>query len=257
MTTMTHEDIESAEEAATTSTTPHPKIASRDEWLAARKELLTQEKEVTKHHDRVNAERRRLPMVKIEKDYVFDGPVGKESLGDLFDGRRQLIVYHFMFDPEWDEGCPGCTGFVNALGDLSMLGERNTSMVLISRAPLAKLEAYKARKGWSLPWLSSYGSDFNYDFHVTLDEDVAPVEYNYRDKAEHEARGGLHTYKGELHGLSVFFRLGEDVFHTYSAYARGVEGLTDSYRLLDVTPYGRQEDWEDSPSGWPQKPTYG
>lgn len=241
----------------TNSNIEHPRVVSRAEWLAARKELLTKEKEVTKHRDRVNAERRRLPMVKIEKDYVFDGPHGKKTLADLFDGRSQLIVYHFMFDPEWDEGCSGCTGYVNALGDLTMLHERNTSMVLISRAPLAKLEAYKARKGWSLPWLSSYGSDFNYDFHVTLDEVVAPVQYNFRDKAELETKDEPYFLKGEQHGLSVFFRVGEDVFHTYSSYARGNEGLTDAYSLLDVTPYGRQEDWEDSPSGWPQKPTYG
>ena len=166
----------------TQNETPQPQVVSRDEWLTARKALLAHEKELTKQRDRVNAERRRLPMVKIEKDYVFDGPEGKQSLADLFDGRRQLIVYHFMFDPEWDEGCQGCTGYVNALGDLSMLNERDTSFALISRAPLAKLEAYKARKGWKWPWYSSFGSDFNYDFHVTLDERVAPVEYNYRSR---------------------------------------------------------------------------
>src|SRR5450432_864524 len=120
----------------TINTTPHPRIVSQDEWLAERKKLLAEEKELTKHHDRVNAERRRLPMVKIEKDYVFDGPNGKPSLLDLFEGRRQLIVYHFMFDPAWDKGCPGCTGFVAALGDLSMLNKRDTTFVLISRAPL-------------------------------------------------------------------------------------------------------------------------
>ena len=128
------------------STIPHPRIASRDQWLADRKALLTHEKELTKHRDRVNAERRRLPMVKLDKTYAFDGPNGKRSLGELFDGRRQLIVYHFMFDPEWEKGCPGCTGFVNALGDLSMLNKRDTTFVLISRAPLAKLEAYKASR---------------------------------------------------------------------------------------------------------------
>jgi predicted dithiol-disulfide oxidoreductase (DUF899 family) len=239
----------------TTSTIAHPKIASREEWLAARKDLLAKEKEVTRHHDRVSAERRRLPMVKIEKDYVFDGPEGKRSLLDLFDGRRQLIVYHFMFDPKWDEGCPGCTGYVDSLGDLTLMRERDTSMVLISRAPLPKLERYKEQKGWTLPWLSSYESDFNYDFHATIDEDVAPVEYNFRDAAELAAMGS--KPKGEAHGLSVFFRIDDEIFHTYSSYARGVESLTDSYSLLDVTPYGRQEDWEDSPDGWPQKPTYG
>jgi predicted dithiol-disulfide oxidoreductase (DUF899 family) len=165
-----------------------------------------------------------------------------------------------MFAPEWEEGCPSCTGYVDALGDLTLLHERDTSFVLISRAPLAKIERYKARRGWRLPWVSSYGSDFNYDFHVTLDESVAPIEYNYRSKAEHEQAGtpvpaGAQPFEG--HGLSVFFRLGDAVFHTYSAYARGTEGLTDAYSLLDTTPYGRQQDWEDSPPGWPQRPTYG
>ena len=232
--------------------TAMPKVVSREEWLTSRKELLAHEKELTKHHDRVSAERRRLPMVKIEKDYAFDGPEGKRSLRDLFDNRRQLIVYHFMFDPEWDKGCPGCTGFVDALGDLSMLNDRDTSFALVSRAPLAKLEAYKTDKGWNVPWYSSFGSEFNYDFHVTLDEKVAPIEYNFRNKSE-MAR----PIEGEEHGLSVFFQSEDAVFHAYSTYARGTECLTDTYSLLDVTPYGRQEDWEDSPPGWPQKPTYG
>jgi len=232
----------------TTQTIAHPTIATHDEWLEARKALLTQEKELTKQQDRLSAARRRLPMVKVEKEYTFDGPEGKVSLLDLFEGRRQLIVYHFMFDPTWDKGCDGCTGYVNALGDLSALQERDTSFVLISRAPLAKLEAYKALKGWDRPWYSSLGSDFNYDFHVTLDEDVAPAEYNYRSQP-----GG----KGEHPGTSIFFRLGDDVFHTYSTYARGGEYLTHTSALFDVTPYGRQEDWEDSPAGWPQRPTYG
>ncbi len=198
-------------------------------------------------------------MVKIEKAYAFDGPNGKQSLKALFDGRRQLIVYHFMFDPAWDKGCPGCTGYVNALGDLSLLNDRDTTFVLISRAPLATLEAYRAQKGWSVPWFSSFGSDFNYDFHVTLDERVAPIEHNFLDKAELEKRQQDEPYfmKGEQHGLSVFFRLDEDVFHTYSTYARGTESLTDAYTLLDTTLYGRQQDFEDSPPGWPQKPTYG
>jgi predicted dithiol-disulfide oxidoreductase (DUF899 family) len=239
-------------------TTPHPPIVSRAQWLRERKALLADEKALTKHYDRVNAERRRLPMVKIEKNYVFDGPNGKESIKDLFEGRRQLIVYHFMFDPTWDTfRCPGCTGYVDALGDLSLLKNRDTTFVVVSRAPLVMLEAYKAQKKWSIAWFSSFGSDFNYDFHVTLDEKVAPVEYDYRNKVEMEARKSPNAMKGEEHGLSVFFRLGEDVFHTYSAYARGTEALTDAYRLLDTTPYGRQQSFEDSPPGWPQKPTYG
>ncbi len=241
----------------TESTIAHPQVVSRKEWLASRTAHLEHEKEITKQLDRLRAERRRLPMVKIDKQYVFDGPKGKPSLRDLFDGQRQLIVYHFMFDPKWEKGCPGCTSYVDALGDRSMLNTRNTTFVVISRAPLAKLEAYKALKGWSIPWYSSFGSDFNYDFHVTLDDNVVPVEYNYRTKAEMEARKVPNPTAGEEHGLSVFFRVGDDVFHTYSTYARGTESLTDAYSLLDTTPYGRQEDFEDSPPGWPQKRTYG
>jgi len=239
------------------NTIVHPSIVGRDEWLIARKTLLEHEKELTKHRDRINAERRRLPMVKLEKEYTFEGSNGSAKLIDLFDGRTQLIIYHFMFAPEWEKGCMGCTDYVNALGDLSMLNERDTTFALVSRAPLPKLEAYKNLKGWTVPWYSSFGSDFNYDFHVTLDETIAPIEYNYRDKAELERLNGPNVMQGESHGLSVFFCLGNDVFHTYSTYARGVESLTDTYSLLDMTPYGRQEDFEDSPSGYPQKPTYG
>lgn len=235
----------------------HPNVVGKDEWLTARKTLLEHEKELTKQRDRINAERRRLPMVKLEKEYTFEGANGSVKLVDLFEERTQLIIYHFMFAPEWEKGCMGCTGFVNSLGDLSMLNDRDTTFVLVSRAPLPKLEAYKQLKGWSLPWYSSFGSDFNYDFHVTLDETIAPTEYNYRDKAELERLNGPNVIQGESHGLSVFFRLGDDVFHTYSTYARSVESLTDAYSLLDMTPYGRQEDFEDSPPGYPQKPTYG
>ena len=156
----------------------------------------------------------------------------------------------------FNQGCSGCTGLVNAIGDLSLLAERDTHFVLVSRAPLAKLEAFKAQQGWQHPWYSSFGSDFNYDFHVTLDEAVTPVEYNYKT-AEQIVADGSYLHKGEAHGLSVFFRTGDELYHTYSTYARGCENLTDSYRLLDVTPFGRQEDWEDSPAGWPQQPTYG
>jgi predicted dithiol-disulfide oxidoreductase (DUF899 family) len=237
----------------------HPPIVSRSEWLVARKELLDAEKKLTKHLDKVNAQRRRLPMVKIDKAYSFEGPNGKVGLLDLFDGRRQLIVYHFMFDPTWDKGCPGCTGMVDEIGNLKKLAERDTSFALISRAPLAKLEKYKVVRGWSLPWYSSYGTDFNYDFHVTLDRTVVQLQYNYREAAELEQRKEDEPYfvQGESHGLSVFFHIDDNVFHTYSTYARGCESLTDSYQLLDRTPYGRQEDFEDSPAGWPQRPTYG
>lgn len=180
--------------------TPLPKVVSRDEWRTERLKHLEHEKEVTRHRDRVSAERRRLPMVALDKEYIFDGPEGKRSLLDLFGNCRQLIIYHFMFDPEWDTGCGGCTGYVDALGDLSMLGERDTTFALVSRAPLAKLEAYKAGKGWSVPWYSSFGSNFNYDFHVTLDARVAPVEYNYRASAQMAK-----PIEGEEHGMSVFF----------------------------------------------------
>jgi predicted dithiol-disulfide oxidoreductase (DUF899 family) len=232
----------------TTTEIAHPPIASREEWLAKRIELLDQEKAHTKEYDRINAERRRLPMVRVDKQYVFHGPDGDKSLLDLFEGRQQLILYHFMFAPEWEKGCPGCTSFVDALGDLSMLPERNTTFVLVSRAPLEKLEAYKKEKGWPWTWYSSFGTDFNCDFHVTLDPKAGLTEYNYKDNPKLD---------GEMPGTSVFFRLGDEIYHTYSSFARGGESLTDSYRLLDITPYGRQEDFENSPPGWPQRPTYG
>lgn len=241
---------------STIETIPHPPIVSREEWLVKRKELLAKEKELTRQYDRVNAERRRLPMVKVEEQYEFDGPEGKRSLQELFDGQRQLIVYHFMFDPSWDEGCSGCTAYVDALGDLSMLKERDTHFVLISRAPLQKLQAYKARKGWEHPWYSSFGSDFNYDFHATMDSSRAPVEYNYLSKQEIDEKGLTYITDGEQHGISVFFRIDDDVFHTYQSFARGVESVSTAYSLLDITPYGRQEDFEDSPPGWPQHATY-
>ena len=239
-----------------TTADAHPPIVSREAWTTERKRLLAAEKELTKHYDQVNADRRRLPMVAIEKKYEFDGPAGKVSLLDLFAGRRQLIVYHFMFDPKWDAGCPGCTGLVNAIGDLSMLEKRDTTYVLISRAPLEKLEAYKQKQGWQRTWVSSFHSDFNYDFHATQDRKVVPLEYNYRKPEEHQPPKEK-PFEGEAHGTSVFFRLDDQVYHTYSTFARGCEGLTDAYSLLDITPYGRQEDFEDSPPGWPQKPTYG
>ncbi|HME70339.1 MAG TPA: DUF899 family protein [Myxococcota bacterium] len=169
----------------------------------------------------------------FEKPYVFDGTEGKRSLGEIFGGRHQLIVYHFMFDPEWEKGCTGCTGYVDALGNLSMLNDRDTTFVLVSRAPLAKLEAYKALKGWKVAWYSSFGSDFNYDFHVTLDENFAPVKYNYRSKAEMQARR-VRNPLGEEHGLSVFFRVGDVVFHTYSTYARCPSRKSRPREVIDV-----------------------
>jgi predicted dithiol-disulfide oxidoreductase (DUF899 family) len=239
-------------------TIPHPPIVSHEAWVAARRAHLVHEKEMTKKLDALRAERRRLPMEKVEQRYTFEGPTGKLSLMDLFEGRRQLIIYHFMFDPAWDKGCPGCTGLVNAIGDLSMLAKRDTTFAMVSRAPLAKLENYKDEKGWNIKWYSSFDSDFNYDFHATQDKSKAPLEYNYQDEAALRRRHDESFFqKGEQHGTSVFFRMDNDIYHTYSAYARGCESLTDAYDLLDITPYGRQESFEDSPAGWPQKPTYG
>ena len=224
---------------------------SRDEWLRARKELLEREKELTRRRDALNAERRRLPMVEIEKEYLFEGPEGRATLLDLFEGRLQLIVGHFMFDPRWDEGCSSCTAGADEVSDglLEHLHARDTSFAYASRAPLEKLQRYKQTRGWTFPWYSSHGSDFNYDFHVTLDEAVAPVEYNYRGRAEHERAGSSFYVEGEqpieMPGTSYFLRDGERVFHTYSNYARGAEMTGGSYYFLDLTALGRQEDWEE------------
>ncbi len=227
-----------------------PQVVSRDEWLVARKELLAKEKELTRNRDELSTNRRRLPMVVVDKHYVFDGPHGKAGLLDLFDGRRQLIVRHFMFDPSWEDGCPSCSAGADEISDglLEHLHARDTSLAVVSRAPLEKIERYRALKGWTFPWYSSYGSDFNYDFHVTLDESVAPVEYNYRDKAEHERAGTFYYVEGEQSieapGQSCFLRDGDRVFHTYSSYARGAEMTGGSYYFLDLTALGRQEEWE-------------
>jgi predicted dithiol-disulfide oxidoreductase (DUF899 family) len=228
-----------------------PQVVTRDEWLAARKALLTKEKEFTHLRDALSAERRRLPMVKIEKDYVFEGPNGKVSLLDLFERRAQLIIGHFMFNPSWDDGCPSCTAGADEIADglLEHLHTRDTTFTYVSRAPLAKIEAYKAKRGWTFPWVSSYGSDFNFDFHVSLDDSVVPVMYNYRTAAEHEQAGTAGYVEGEQPvegpGRSAFLRDGDTVFHTYSVYARGLETMGGSYYLLDETALGRQEDWEE------------
>ncbi len=228
-----------------------PDVVSRDEWLAARKALLAKEKELTRRRDELSADRRRLPMVRIDKEYLFEGPDGKATLLDLFAGRRQLIVGHFMFDPRWEAGCPSCSAGADeiASGLLSHLQVRNTTFVYVSRASIDKIEAYKGRRGWTFPWYSSYGSDFNYDFHVTLDDSVLPVDYNFRTRAEHEQAGTSGYVEGdqpvEGPGRSCFLRQGDTVFHTYSVYARGLESVGGSYYFLDETALGRQEDWEE------------
>lgn len=224
-----------------------PEVVSREEWRAARTELLAREKELTRQRDELNVERRRMPMVKVDEDYVFDGPDGEASLLDLFDGRRQLIVYHFMFDPDWDEGCPSCSAWADhvARGHLNHLHARGTSLALVSRASQARIEPFKERMGWNVPWYSSYGSDFNYDFHVTIDEEVTPVEYNYMDAEKLERKHLDYHLEGEQPGISVFLREGDTAYHTYSTYGRGTEQVGGSNYFLDLTALGRQEVWEE------------
>ncbi|KWX66551.1 DUF899 domain-containing protein [Mycobacterium sp. NAZ190054] len=209
-----------------------PPIVSRDEWEHARAELLVREKDLIRHKDAVSAARRRLPMVLVDTPYVFDTEAGPVTLPDLFDGRRQLIVQHFMFGADWDAGCSGCSLMADHIGPLSHLHAKDTSLVLVSRAPVGKLVAFQDRMGWDLPWVSSGRTSFNEDFRATVDGE-------------------------EHHSISVFLRDGERVFHTWQTFDRGEEPFMMVFDLLDLTPYGRQEDWEDSPAGWPQGPPYG
>jgi len=225
-----------------------PNIVTRHEWLAARKALLAQEKELTRIRDQLNADRRRLPMVEIDKDYRFEGSAGEVTLLDLFEGRSQLVIYHFMWLAEESQGCPACSFLVDNIGDLSHLHARNTTLAVVARAPFGDIEPYRKRMGWNVPWYSSLGSDFNYDFHVSIDPDVAPVEYNYRDQAQLERDNvAWRDWIGEQPGTSAFLRLGTRVFHTYSSYARGVDLLLGTYNWLDLTAQGRQEEWEQPP----------
>jgi predicted dithiol-disulfide oxidoreductase (DUF899 family) len=229
-----------------------PEVVSRERWLTARQELLRAEKELTRTRDRVNAARRRLPMVPIDEPYAFEGPSGTMSLLDLFEGRQQLVMHHFMFGPDWDQACPSCSSAADGIGRLRQLHVRNTTLVAVSRAPYAKLAAYRERMGWSFPWYSSYGGRFNYDFHATLDDRVVPVQLHFRTEAELEEVGTPWTggpwtenMRGEeLPGISAFLRVGDDVFHTYSTYGRGIEEFHNGYPYLDLTALGRQEAWE-------------
>jgi predicted dithiol-disulfide oxidoreductase (DUF899 family) len=217
-------------------------VVSRDEWLAARKALLVREKEATKLNDELRAERQGLPLVRIEKEYVFDSSEGRVSLLELFGEHRQLIVQHFMFDPAWEDGCPSCSYAVDTLGaeHLRHLQSQDTAFVIISRAPIEKLERWKAKKGWVIPWVSSYGSDFNYDFNATHDAQVAPIEHNFRHKEELEAAGLPADLSGEVPGYSVFVRDDQDIYFSYATFDRGVERLVSSTNFLDLTPLGRQ-----------------
>ncbi len=211
-------------------------IVSQNEWLAARKALLAREKEFTKARDALSKQRRELPWVKVEKNYVFDGPNGKEPLADLFGGKSQLIVYHFMLGPGWQAGCPSCSYLADHFDGANIhLAQRDVALVVVSRAPLAEIQAYQKRMGWKFKWVSSYGNDFNRDFHVsfTKDEMAGEVDYNY-------AKGKFPSE--EAPGLSAFIKDGGAVFHTYSAYARGLDILVGAYNFLDLAPKGRDED---------------
>jgi len=213
------------------------KAVSNEEWLAARKQLLVKEKEFSRLRDELSQARRDLPWERVEKEYVFDGPKGKETLADLFDGRSQLIIYHFMFDPEWTEGCKSCSFIADHYNpSIIHLEHRDVTMVTVSRAPLAKLEAFKKRMGWSFKWVSSFGSDFNWDYDVSFKpEDVAKkqVYYNYTIQSFPAAEGP---------GISVFYKdEAGTVFHTYSSFARGLDMFITAYHLLDIVPKGRDE----------------
>ena len=208
-----------------------PKIVSKIEWERELSEVLAKEKELTRLSDKVAAQRRRLPMFKVEKTYKFETEDGPKHLRDLFDGRRQLIVYHFMFDPTWEKGCPGCSWVVDAMSHPAHLNARGISLIIIGRAPLEKILQYKKHMGWKHTWASSFNSDFNYDFGATKES-------------------------GENHGASVFLQDGNDIFQTYHTENRGVEHLGSHWTYLDLTPFGRQEEWEDSPNGWPKFKKY-
>ena len=222
-----------------------PPAVTREQWLAALRDFHAREEELARLHDAVQADRRRLPMVRIEKEYTFDGPAGRVTLPALFDGCQQLIIQHFMFDPAWDGGCPSCAAFADEIcgGLLAQLRERDTAFAMVSLAPLAKITSYKQRRGWDFPWYSSYGTDFNYDFHVTLDENKAPVVYDYQSKAEILVTDPDNELVSaeisvEVPGISCFLRSGDSVFHTYSTYARGTEHVSAVRSYLELTALG-------------------
>lgn len=233
-----------------------PEITTRDEWLRARTALLEREKEAVRAKDVLNADRRRLPMVEVTDPYRFTGPDGEVGLADLFGGRDQLVVQHVMFGPDWDAPCPACSAALAELSDglLAHLHARRTSFVAVSRAPYERIAEVAAERGYRFDWVSSLGSTFNHDFHVTLDAAVAPVLWNYRDAGELRAAGQgwvveqAEAGPAEQPGYSCFLADGGRVFHTYSTFARGTEQLGGAYAFLDMTALGRQEEWEE-PAG--------
>jgi predicted dithiol-disulfide oxidoreductase (DUF899 family) len=218
----------------------HPRIVSEAEWLVARKDLLTREKELTRLRDEMSWHRRELPWVKIDKQYVFDGPTGKETIGDLFAGRSQLVVYHFMLGPGWEEGCKSCSYLADHFDGANWhLPHRDVTLVVISRAPLAEIEPFKKRMGWRFKWVSSHGNDFNFDYHVSATEDEKATNKMYYNYESGDLIGD------EMPGLSVFYKdENGDIFHTYSTYARGLDILAGTYNLLDLVPKGRDENPE-------------
>jgi len=214
------------------------KVVSQADWLAARKELLKKEKEFTHLRDQLSRQRRELPWEAVRKPYLFDGPKGKQTLSDLFGGKSQLIVYHFMFGPGWKEGCPSCSFLADTFDGAALhLGQRDVSFVAVSRATLPEIEAFKKRMGWRFHWVSSSGSDFNFDYHVSFSKDDKvkdKVYYNY-DMTDFPSE--------EAPGASVFYKNAKgEIFHTYSTYARGLDILVGTYNYLDLTPKGRDED---------------
>ncbi|HVV61625.1 MAG TPA: thioredoxin family protein [Pseudolabrys sp.] len=214
------------------------KVVSQSEWLAARKTLLAKEKEFTRQRDEISRQRRDLPWVKVEKSYVFDTPQGRKTLSDLFAGKSQLIVYHFMLGPGWVQGCPSCSYLADHFDGAAIhLAQRDVTLAVVSRAPLAEIQAYKKRMGWRFPWASSYGTDFNFDFHVSFTKDEMANEnayYNY-------TAGGFPSE--EAPGMSVFYKNeAAEIFHTYSVYARGLDILVGAYNFLDHAPKGRDEE---------------
>jgi predicted dithiol-disulfide oxidoreductase (DUF899 family) len=237
-------------------------VATRDEWLAARKELLAREKEHTRRGDELARERRELPWVRVEKEYTFDADDGRKTLADLFDGHSQLLVYHFMFGPDWEAGCPACSAIADGFNGfrVHLRNRANTNLFAISRAPLEKLQAYKRRMGWTFPWASSFGTDFNYDYAASLERErlSGGGEYNFAPLGDRRplleldsgpvfetaasTGASLEQFFQEMPGMSAFALSDGAAYHTYSAYARGLDGLWGAYQWLDRTPFGRRGD---------------